>query len=225
MFCKQCGNELVGTELYCDICGNPVQAVRTRDEVQEPRVHSDLSGSCTADVGFGKYQSFEYARTNVNSDMAQVALDCYESLGYELTGQRTAAPGKHTTLSFRRSRKVRGKAQLSKIQRAMDDEIDLIEAMEEEKAKKATAQAVTIGVISALILGVGMCCTMVWTNLMIPGIMIGLVGIAGCVYAYLRYRKVYAKETMRLDPQIEATYDRLATHCEEAQAVLQAQAV
>ena len=225
MFCKQCGNELVGTELYCDVCGDPVQAVRTREEAQEPRTYSDLPGSHPVDTGFGKYQSFEYARTNVKSDMAQVALDCYESLGYELTGQRTAAPGKHTTLSFRRSRKVRGKAQLSKIQRAMDDELELIEAMEGEKTKKATAQALAIGIVSVLILGVGMCCTMVWTILMIPGIVIGLIGIAGCAYAYLRYRKVYAKETIRLDPQIEATYDRLATHCEEAQAVLQAQPV
>lgn len=37
--------------------------------------------------------------------------------------------------------------------------------------------AAALGIVGALTLGVGMCMAMVWTNLMIPGIMVGCVGI------------------------------------------------
>lgn len=218
MFCRQCGNELIGTELYCDACGEPVQMASKREQsvalgqrLREPEAQAG---------GNPGYRSFEYARTTVKSDLAQVACDCYESLGYELTGQKTTAPGGQTTLSFRRSRKVRGKAQLAKMQRTMDDTLASIARLETEKTKKATSQAIALGTVSALILGLGMSCTMVWTHLMAIGIVVGIIGIAGCVLTWLRYRKTCATETARINPQIEEAYDRLATQCEEAQAIL-----
>lgn len=221
MFCKQCGNELIGTEIYCDGCGAPVQAVRTKGQVAGSASHPGQAIE-PAPADEAPYRSFEYARVNVKNDLAQVACDCYESLGFELTGQRTSAPGGQATLSFRRSRKVRGKAQLAKMQRAMDDGLASIANLEAQKTRKATGQAIAIGIAAALVLGIGMSLTMVWSQFMALGIVIGLVGIAGCVFAWLRYRKVYAEEVARINPQIEAAYDRLATQCEEAQSLLRA---
>ena len=40
-----------------------------------------------------------------------------------------------------------------------------------------TIGTVALGIAGALVLGVGMCMTMVWQNLMIPGIVVGVVGI------------------------------------------------
>lgn len=36
---------------------------------------------------------------------------------------------------------------------------------------------IVLGIVGTLVLGVGMCMTMVWENLMIPGIIVGVVGI------------------------------------------------
>lgn len=36
---------------------------------------------------------------------------------------------------------------------------------------------VALGIVGALVLGVGMCMVMVWEGLMIPGIIVGVVGI------------------------------------------------
>ncbi len=36
---------------------------------------------------------------------------------------------------------------------------------------------VVLGIIGALVLGVGMCMTMIWEGMMIPGIAVGIVGI------------------------------------------------
>lgn len=220
MFCKQCGNELADTDAYCDVCGEPTQAERGQGQIalaQRRAFGSDRQAGDGSD-----YRSFEYSRTTVKNDLAQVACDCYESLGYELTGQKALASSAQTTLSFRRSRKIRRKAQLAKVQRTMDDTLTTIVNLEAEKTHKATTQALVIGIVSALVLGVGMCCTMVWTHLMVLGVIVGIIGIAGCIFAWLRYRKISEAETARINPQIEDAFDRLATQCEEAQAILRA---
>lgn len=216
----------MGNEQFCESCGAPVRETRAKGmgAAGAPVFTADLAGNVSSDRSEGAYRSYEYARTTVKSDLAQVAVDCYESLGYELTGQKTSTAGGQTTLSFRRSRKVGSKAQLSKIQRTMDDTIASIANMEAQKTKKATSQAIALGTIAALVLGIGMCCTMVWTHLMVLGIIVGIIGIAGCILAFLRYRKTVEAESARLNPKIEAAYDRLATQCEEAQAVLRSNA-
>ena len=40
-----------------------------------------------------------------------------------------------------------------------------------------TVGIVLYGILSTIVFGVGMCMTMVWSNLMLPGIIIGLIGI------------------------------------------------
>lgn len=45
------------------------------------------------------------------------------------------------------------------------------------KLSGKTIGSVVLGIVGALVLGVGMCMTMVWEGLMIPGIIVGVVGI------------------------------------------------
>ena len=52
--------------------------------------------------------------------------------------------------------------------------------MEGKPAVKLNAKTIgtaAFGIVGALVLGVGMCMTMVWENLMIPGIVVGVIGL------------------------------------------------
>lgn len=52
--------------------------------------------------------------------------------------------------------------------------------MKGKPAIKITAKAVgtvALGIVGALVLGVGMCMVMVWESLMVPGIIVGIIGI------------------------------------------------
>ena len=40
-----------------------------------------------------------------------------------------------------------------------------------------TVGTVALGIVGALVLGVGMCMVMVWEGLMVPGIIVGVIGI------------------------------------------------
>lgn len=45
------------------------------------------------------------------------------------------------------------------------------------KLSGKTIGTIILSIVGALVLGVGMCMTMVWENLMVPGIIVGIVGI------------------------------------------------
>ena len=45
------------------------------------------------------------------------------------------------------------------------------------KLSGKTIGTIVLSIVGALVLGVGMCMTMVWEGLMIPGIIVGVVGI------------------------------------------------
>ena len=76
--------------------------------------------------------------------------------------------------------------------------------------QKGTTASLVLGVISALVLGVGMCCCMVWGDkLFIPGIIVGLVGIVGIALAYPVYKRITEKERERIAPEIIRLTDEL----------------
>lgn len=216
MYCTKCGTELPDDANVCSACGTPVAGIA--GAVGD--VAAAVPGRAVAQPGSLRHDSYEYARTTVASDLATVATDCYESMGFELTSAKSAQVSGSTVLAFRRSRKVRGKAQLAKLQRTADDLIAQLAELEREKTRGATIKALAAGIASALVLGIGMCCTMVWTQLMVFGVIVGLVGIAGCVATWFLYLATVRKDSARLAPRIEAAYDQLATVCEEAQSVL-----
>ncbi len=83
------------------------------------------------------------------------------------------------------------------------DKMQQLRQLDRGATKKGTVVAVTIGVIGCLLLGVGMCCTMVWTGQwFIPGVILGLIGIAIIAAAYPLYTRITRKEREKIAPQI-----------------------
>ena len=58
-----------------------------------------------------------------------------------------------------------------------------------------------LGIVSALVFGVGMCCFLVW-NLWALGVLLCVVGAAGMLAAPWLYRKLYEKRKAELAPEI-----------------------
>lgn len=84
-----------------------------------------------------------------------------------------------------------------------EDKMEQLRRLDQGTTKKGMILSVTLGVIGCLLLGVGMCCTMVWTEqFFIPGIVIGLIGIAAVIAAYPLYTWVTRKEREKVAPQI-----------------------
>lgn len=75
---------------------------------------------------------------------------------------------------------------------------------------KASVCSLIFGFIGALIMGIGMSLCMVWAdNLFIPGIIIGVVGIALVCLAYPIYNLTLKKEREKIAPEIIKLTDEL----------------
>jgi hypothetical protein len=84
-----------------------------------------------------------------------------------------------------------------------ENKMEKLRKLDESATKPGTIAALALGIVSALLLGIGMCCSMVWADrYFVPGIVIGLLGIAGAVAAYPLYNHITAKKREQIAPEI-----------------------
>lgn len=91
-----------------------------------------------------------------------------------------------------------------------EDKMELLRRLDASVTRPGMIAALVIGMISTLILGIGMCCTMVWAEtLFVPGIIIGVLGIVGICAAYPLYIRITNKRREQLTPEIMRLTDEL----------------
>lgn len=91
-----------------------------------------------------------------------------------------------------------------------ESKMDTLRRLDESVTKPGMITALSMGIISTLVMGFGMCCTMVWADSMfIPGIIIGVLGIAGVASAYPIYSHITKKRRKKLAPEIIKLTDEL----------------
>lgn len=83
-----------------------------------------------------------------------------------------------------------------------EDKMENLRRLDRDAEKPGTIISIVVGVIGSLVLGLGMCCTMVWTKFFVLGIIIGLIGmvILGC--AYPLYKKITKSQRAKIADQI-----------------------
>lgn len=91
-----------------------------------------------------------------------------------------------------------------------EDKMEQLRRLDESVGKKGMAISLMVGIAGSLVMGLGMCCCMVWGGVwFIPGVLIGLAGIAGVALAYPVYMRVTQKERERIAPEILRLTDEL----------------
>lgn len=89
------------------------------------------------------------------------------------------------------------------------DKMEQLRRLDEGVTQKGTAISLVVGIIGALILGTGMSMCMVWTELFVLGIIVGIVGIVMVSAAYPIYSYVTKKEREKIAPEIIRLTDEL----------------
>lgn len=58
-----------------------------------------------------------------------------------------------------------------------ENQLELLRKLDKSSTRKSTIVSIVMGAAGCLIMGIGMCCTMVWAAAMfLPGIIIGVIG-------------------------------------------------
>lgn len=91
-----------------------------------------------------------------------------------------------------------------------DDKMENLRKLDQSVYKKATIYSLISGIVGVLVMGIGMCCTMVWEDKMfIPGVIIGLLGIILVSLAYPVYNRILKSERKKIAPEIIRLTDEL----------------
>lgn len=89
-----------------------------------------------------------------------------------------------------------------------EDKMEQLRRLDGGVTQKATLVSLVVGIISTLILGVGMCCCLVW-ELFVLGVVVGIVGMVGVAAAYPVYIRVVTREREKVAPEILRLTDEL----------------
>lgn len=90
-----------------------------------------------------------------------------------------------------------------------EDKMEQLRRLDQSATTPGIIAGIAVGTAGALILGLGMCCVLVWTNLFVLGIIIGVIGMVGVVLALPMHNAVIKKTRERLAPEIERLSDEL----------------
>lgn len=121
---------------------------------------------------------------------------------------------KHENEGFSYTYSAKEQAELQNIRKKYappeEDKMEHLRRLDRGVYSKASSSALAVGIIGSLLLGIGMCCAMVWKGwAFIPGIVIGLIGIGILAFAYPIYNRVLKKEREKIAPEVLRLTDEL----------------
>jgi hypothetical protein len=84
-----------------------------------------------------------------------------------------------------------------------ENKMEQLRRLDESATRPGSIAALALGILGALVLGVGMCCTMLWADrFFVPGIVIGVVGLAAVGGTFPLYQHMTKKRREKLAPEI-----------------------
>ena len=86
-------------------------------------------------------------------------------------------------------------------QNEQEDKMEQLRKLDASVGTRALIASMALGIVSALIFGVGMCCFLVW-SLWVLGALLCVVGIVGMFFAPWLYRRLVEKRKAEIAPEI-----------------------
>ena len=163
---------------------------------------------------------YEYKEITVDRDMEGVYADAYPNFGWKLESGVASIFGlSAVNLKFKRDRKIRNKAELTRLQRQFESNVNEIEGLEQSKTTTAFTTAMTVGLIGTAFLA-GAVFAFIYAEMIPLMILLAVPGFIGWALPYQLYKKIQAKRNAKILPLIEKQYDTIYEVCEKAHSLL-----
>ena len=162
---------------------------------------------------------YEYKDVTVDQEKEGVYTDGYPNFGWTLEGRSTSLLGLSTVnLRFKRDRKIRNKAELTRLQRQFEGNVNEIGKMEQSKATTAGIAALTIGFIGTAFMAGATFAFL--ADMIVLCIVLAIPAFIGWTLPYLSFVRLRNKRIETITPLIEQQYDAIYEVCEKAHGLL-----
>lgn len=117
--------------------------------------------------------------------------------------------------TFRYSYSAKDQEEIRKIREKYiprdENKLEQLRQLDTSATRPGLIAALIAGIFGCLLLGFGMCCTLIWTEqYFIPGILIGVAGIVVASAAYPLYNYLTRKRREKLAPEVLRLADELS---------------
>ena len=166
-----------------------------------------------------EFVGYEYQSITVTPAMESVYTDGYENFGWIREEASVLQMGKEAVyLKFKSDRKIRNKAELTRLQRQFEACVGEMISLEKAKNANAMITAFTIGILGCAFLGGA---TFAYLAGMLPlMIILAVPGFIGWILPYFCYHSILAKRSARNAPLIDKIHDEIYDVCEKANHLL-----
>ena len=90
------------------------------------------------------------------------------------------------------------------------NKMEQLRRLDRRVTQKGTVISLILGILGTLLLGIGMCCVMLWAEQwFLLGILVGMTGIVVVAIAYPIYTAITNKERQKIAPEILRLTDEL----------------
>lgn len=165
------------------------------------------------------YIGYEYKDVTVKRDLQPIYMDSYSNFGWTL--EDTTTPEHRVgsiTIKFKRDRKIRNKAELTRLQRQFDACIEEIQKLEFSKILVASGVAYMIGVLGTAFMAGAVFAYL--GNLIALMVLLAIPGFIGWIVPYISYVLIRRKKVAEVTPLIDQKYDEIYEVCEKANGLL-----
>ena len=162
---------------------------------------------------------FEYMEVPVKSSKESLYVDSYRNFGWEYEGNTTQeVKDGNVTMKFKRDRKIRNKAELSRLQRQFEACAHEIEALEKSETTAATIVSFSVGLVGTALLGGAMFSYLAG---MLPlMVVLAIPGFIGWIVPYFCYQKLKRTRRQQIAPLIEQKHDEIYEVCQRGCSLL-----
>jgi hypothetical protein len=163
---------------------------------------------------------YEYKEVTATGAMEGACADGYPNFGWELDGITPSTIGfSSVNLKFKRDRKIRNKAELSRLQRQFEQCVAEIGTLEGSKTTSAFIVALAVGLIGTAFLA-GATFAFIYAEMVMLMVILAVPGFIGWGLPYQLYKKMAAKKSAAVAPLIEQRYDTIYELCGKGHALL-----
>ena len=168
-----------------------------------------------------EFMSFEYKELNVKEDMASFYLDCYENFGWQQDEKfPPQSNGGWMRLKLKRNRKIVNKAELTRLQRHFEANMEEIFALENSKTTLPVILALSVGIAGTACMAGSVFAVVAEPPIIWLCVLLAIPAFAGWIFPYFIYKSVLAKKAKQVMPYIEEKYDEIYELCEKGHSLL-----
>lgn len=162
---------------------------------------------------------YEYKDIIIDKSIQAVYEDSFPYFGWKYENSSSSLKNSNTIeIRFKRDRKIRNKAELTRLQRQFEASVNEIVMLEKSKTTKASIIAFTVGILgTAFIAGATFSYL---SSMFVLMIILAIPGFLGWILPYFCYKYIYEKKAKNIIPLIEKKYDEIYDICEKANRLL-----